>query len=28
VHEHFPWGDQKAVVAATVDLLIEGLRRR
>src|SRR5713226_2218101 len=26
VHDAFPWGDQKAVVAAVVDLLIEGLR--
>jgi AcrR family transcriptional regulator len=28
VHEHFPWGDQKAVAASVVDILIEGLRRR
>jgi AcrR family transcriptional regulator len=28
VHETFPWGDKKAVIAATIDTLIEGLRRR
>jgi AcrR family transcriptional regulator len=28
VHEAFPWGDKKAVVAAMVDTLVEGLRRR
>jgi AcrR family transcriptional regulator len=27
VHDGFPWGDQKAVVATVVDMLIEGLRR-
>jgi AcrR family transcriptional regulator len=28
VHDAFPWGDQKAVIATMVDTLIEGLRRR
>jgi AcrR family transcriptional regulator len=28
VHDAFPWGDRKAVVASVVDVLIEGLRRR
>jgi AcrR family transcriptional regulator len=28
VHSSFPWGDQKAVIAALVDTLVEGLRRR
>ncbi|SRR5712692_8113949 len=28
VHDTFPWGDKKAVITATVDTLIEGLRRR
>lgn len=27
-HEHFPWGDRKAVIASVVDILVEGLRRR
>lgn len=27
VHEVFPWGDQKAVTAMAVNMLIEGLRR-
>jgi AcrR family transcriptional regulator len=27
VHSAFPWGDQKAVIAALVDTLVEGLRR-
>ena len=28
VHETFPWGDRKKVIATVVDVLIEGLRRR
>jgi AcrR family transcriptional regulator len=28
VHDAFPWGDTKAVAAAVVDTLVEGLRRR
>jgi AcrR family transcriptional regulator len=28
VHHVFPWGDQKAVIAATIDTVVEGLRRR
>lgn len=28
VHDAFPWGDKKALVAAMVDTLVEGLRRR
>ena len=28
VHDAFPWGDKKAVAAAVVDTLVEGLRRR
>ena len=27
VHHHFPWGDKKAVIAATIDAFIGGLRR-
>jgi AcrR family transcriptional regulator len=27
-HETFPWGDRKTLVAATIDGVIEGLRRR
>ena len=27
VHDHFPWGDKKAVIAATIDAFIGGLRR-
>ena len=27
VHEAFPWGDHKTVIAMVVDMLIEGLRR-
>jgi AcrR family transcriptional regulator len=28
VHDRFPWGDKKAVIAATIDAIVEGLRRR
>jgi AcrR family transcriptional regulator len=28
VHDTFPWGDQKAVIAALVEQVVEGLRRR
>ena len=28
VHDAFPWGDRKAVIATAIDTLIEGLRRR
>jgi AcrR family transcriptional regulator len=27
-HDHFPWGDKKAVINATLDTLVDGLRRR
>lgn len=28
VHTSFPWGDQKAVISATIDALVDGLRKR
>jgi len=28
VHRSFPWGDQKAVISATVDALVDGLKKR
>jgi len=28
VHTSFPWGDQKAVISATVDALVDGLKKR
>lgn len=28
VHKSFPWGDQKAVINATLDALVDGLKRR
>ncbi len=28
VHKSFPWGDQKAVIGATLDAIVDGLRRR
>ena len=28
VHKSFPWGDQKAVIAATIDALVDGLKKR
>jgi AcrR family transcriptional regulator len=27
-HKSFPWGDPKTVVAATIDVIVDGLRRR
>ena len=27
-HKGFPWGERKAVIAATIDAMVDGLRRR
>ena len=28
IHKSFPWGDRKAVIGATLDALVDGLKRR
>ena len=27
-HKSFPWGDRKVVIGATIDAVVDGLRRR